>query len=32
RRISPSHDWKMAHCGTGNSGSLNYFLNIHQID
>ncbi|AVN11641.1 mandelate racemase/muconate lactonizing domain protein [Escherichia coli] len=32
RRISPSHDWKMAHCGTGNNGSLNYFLNSHQID
>ncbi|HAJ1753323.1 TPA: altronate dehydratase [Escherichia coli] len=32
RRISPSHDWKMAHCGTGNNSSLNYFLNSHQID
>ena len=32
RRIFPSHDWKMAHCGTGNNGSLNYFLNSHQID
>ncbi|STI82613.1 starvation sensing protein RspA [Escherichia coli] len=21
-----------AHCGTGNNGSLNYFLNSHQID